>query len=114
MTRYLVMKLLCTKAKPTIGSNWKVIRDGKASARKKVTFTLKFLEINPLSTNIEYTPHDTGATSDSCNSRHSENYESLFTFTCKTLQIGIQHFVIWLIHSLNCVTNSISLKGGVG
>ena len=35
--------------------------------------------VNPLSANVGYIRHDTVVTSDSCNSRHSENYDNILT-----------------------------------
>ena len=58
--------------------------------------------VNPLTTNVKYTWHDTVVTSDSCNSGHSENYEIFWHFRVRAwnfIQNGIQNFVIWLIHS---------------
>ena len=49
-----------------------------------------------------YTPQDTMVASDSCNSGHSESYESFWHFRLRAWnfpQNGIQNFVIWLIHS---------------
>ena len=42
--------------------------------------------LNPLSANVGYIRHDTVVTSDSCNSGHSENYEKLLTFSCKSFK----------------------------
>ena len=39
------------------------------------------LSINPLSANLEYNPQDTMDTSNSCNPRHSENYDKDLTFS---------------------------------
>ena len=42
-----------------------------------------FVVINPLSASVEYTPHDTVVTLDSCNSGHSEDYEKMLKFSLK-------------------------------
>ena len=57
--------------------------------------SLLYSFLNPLSTNVEYTPHNTVVTSDSCNSGHVENYEKNWHFRRRAwnfLQNGIQNF----------------------
>ena len=62
------------------------------------------LFFNPLSDDVEYTPHDTVVASDSCKSGHSKNYEIFFwhksvkfptkwcTKLCNSVDIYFQYF----------------------
>ena len=57
---------------------------------------------NLLSANVEYTLHETVITSDSCNSGHSKNYETLI-LSCKSLKFPTKWYrTLW-----NSVENSI-------
>ena len=49
---------------------------------------LVLIFFNPLSADVEYTPHETVDASDSCNSGHSENYD-------KNFDIFVQEFDIF-------------------
>ena len=92
--------------------SYDVISDHKKRIRK--TFYGKisslFFCINPLTTNVKYTRHDTVVTSNSCNSGHSENYESFLTFSCKSLKFPTKWYtkLCNLVDPFlrNCVTKS--------
>ena len=75
---------------------------------KYCNFTSFFF--NPLSANVGYIRHDIVVTSDSCNSGHSENYENLLTFSCKSLKFSTKWYtkLCILVDSFlrNCVTKS--------
>ena len=66
--------------------------------------------VNPLSANVEYIRHDTVVTSDSCNSGHSENYEKILIFSCKSLKFSTEWYTKFCIlvdpFLRNCVTKS--------
>ena len=48
---------------------------------------------NPLSANPAHIRNDTVVTSDSCNSgRHSESYETILTFSCKSLKFSTKWY----------------------
>ena len=65
---------------------------------------------NPLSAIVGYIRHDTVVTSDSCNSGHSQNYEKLLTFSCKSLKFSTKWYTKLCIlvdpFLSNCVTKS--------
>ena len=70
---------------------------------------------NPLSANVEDTPREAVATSDSCNCGHSENYEKELTFSCKSLKFPTKwytklNFVIWFIHSWEIASEIFNIK----
>ena len=59
---------------------------------------------------MSYTPDDTVIDLDSCNSGHRENYESLSTFSCKSMKVSTKLYTK-LCNSVdpflrNCVTKS--------
>ena len=71
-----------------------------------------FSTFNPLSANDVYTPDDTVVTLDSCNCRHSENYETFFDILCNkslkfyTKKVAIKKFCNLVDPFLrNCVTD---------
>ena len=73
--------------------------------------TARINPVNPLSANVGYIRHDTVVTSDSCNSGHSENYENILTFSCKSLKFSTKWYTKLCIlvdpFLRNCVKFSI-------
>ena len=51
-----------------------------------------YFDINPLSANPVHIRNDTVVTSDNCNSGHSENYENVLTFSCKSLKFSTKWY----------------------
>ena len=70
------------------------------------TSMLKVFKSSRLSVNDVYARDYIVVTSDSCSSGHSENYERILTFSCKSLNFSTKWYTLVYPFPRNCVTKS--------